>query len=217
MNQHDLNFVLSANQSFRHQVIPSEGIQNSLSRHVNISHKLSKPTILFMARLLRSKGVLSFLELLRATQEFEFNFVILGEGSPRFERVFENLDALHDNITYHKRLSEEEKYYLLNQCTHFFYQSSYFEGAPLTLLETQIFNLVPIYLTSRIGSTLLYETDSDQNLSIEDPSSIISYILKTLPKSYDASRQQLLSHLISREHNRHQISSQIATFISVND
>jgi glycosyltransferase involved in cell wall biosynthesis len=214
MNQHDLSFVLSVNQSIRYQYIPSEGIQNSLYHHVNLTQKLNKPTILFMARLLRSKGVFSFLELLRVSQEYEFNFIILGEGSPKFEKYFEKLDSHHENITYHKRLSEQEKYCLLNQCTHFFYQSFYFEGAPLTLLEAQIFNLVPIFLVSRIGSSLLYESDSDRNLSIDDPCAIIRYILETLPKSRDLSRHQQLYSVISREHDRYRISSQIASFIS---
>lgn len=217
MNQHDLDFVRSVNKSICYQLILSEGINSSLFHQVNCAQKSPKPKILFIARLLRSKGILSFLEFFRATHEFDFDFIILGEGSPSIEKYLEKLQCFHENLTYYKRVSEEQKYSLLNQSTHFYYQSHYYEGAPLTLLEAQVFNLVPIYLDSRIGSSLLYEQESDHHLSILEPHTIVSYILRTMPKSFDKVRQKRLSDLIFYDHDRILISSQIASFISTDE
>jgi glycosyltransferase involved in cell wall biosynthesis len=101
--------------------------------------------ILFMGRISKSKGIeYIFVALDNLKREgYLFEFYLAGKGPDEPEYIKKFMDSLGENFIFKGVVSGERKRDLLKEC-NVFLLPSFFEGLPISLLETMSFGLVPI-------------------------------------------------------------------------
>lgn len=102
------------------------------------------PGILFLGRIENNKGLN---EIIQAISELykhhRFTFTLCGEGPERERMVKECTEIMGDDFQYKGVVSGEKKLKILHQSS-IFVLPSYFEGLPMSLLESMASGLVPV-------------------------------------------------------------------------
>jgi len=113
--------------------------------------KYEKPVLLFMGRITLNKGIEYIFRALESlkNQQQDFKFILAGKGPEMNRYVKKFSDLLGVNFTYTGVVSGVRKTKLLMNC-NVFLLPSFFEGLPISLLESMSFGMVPI--TTNVGS-----------------------------------------------------------------
>lgn len=122
--------------------------------------------ILYLGRIEPNKGIDYIFEACKTLKEkgvkFHLNFAgkeeTEGEYIPRFTETF------GDNFTYHGIVSGDKKNDILKKCD-IFLLPSFYEGLPISLLETMSFGQVPI--VTKVGSIPTIVTNKKNGIFIE--------------------------------------------------
>jgi glycosyltransferase involved in cell wall biosynthesis len=127
----------------------------NLLKKIKDIKKTSYPSAVFLARLVKMKGIESALyATARIVKHFpNFKLFVLGEGDAVYKKKLQDLvDTLKikNNIEFLGKVSESEKFSYLKKA-HVFIHPSYKEGFGLTVLES---NLVGTPAIVRSGSSL---------------------------------------------------------------
>lgn len=143
--------ILSINPKISVKVLPL-GID--INNHPT-EKKDSNPSAVFVARLVKMKGIETALEAAQkiCTQLPDFQLTIIGKGSPAYEKFLKQKitdQGLSRNIKFLGYVSEAEKYRILAK-SHFLLHPSFKEGFGLTVLES---GLVGTPAIVRQGSSL---------------------------------------------------------------
>lgn len=135
--------------------------------------------ILYLGRIEPNKGIDYIFEACKTLKEkgvkFHLNFAgkeeTEGEYIPRFT------ETLGDNFTYHGIVSGDKKNNILKKCD-IFLLPSFYEGLPISLLETMSFGQVPV--VTAVGSipTIVKEHKNGIFIDIKDTESIVKAIYK---------------------------------------
>lgn len=148
-------------------------------------------SILYLGRIEKNKGIDYMLEAAKCLKADGVPFTLHfagkeeteGEYIPRFQ------EELSDSFIYHGVVFGRGKIDLLKQCDVFLLPSFY-EGLPMSLIETMSFGMVPV--VTNVGSISSVVTDKQNGLfvKVKDTDSIV-FVIKTL--SADNSLVQSLS------------------------
>lgn len=135
-------------------IVETTNVDSSLIRNISIENKINdiskneKIRILFLARIVKEKGIFELIKAFKCLNE-EFNnieLIIAGDG-----RDFESLKAEVNGIQNIKLMgyvNEKEKINVYKKTT-IYCLPSYSEGLPITVLEAMLFGL-PI-ITTEVG------------------------------------------------------------------
>lgn len=141
--------------------------------------------ILYIGRIEPNKGIDYIFEACKTLKEkgtkFKLHFAGKEETEGQYISKFE--EVLGNNFTYHGIVSGMPKTELLKECD-IFLLPSFYEGLPMSLLETMSFGQVPI--VTPVGSIPTIVTDTDNGLFIEkkDCDSIVNAINKLNKNRY---------------------------------
>jgi glycosyltransferase involved in cell wall biosynthesis len=108
-----------------------------------------KINILFMGRLVESKGLIVILETCRKlikAKDLNLQFTFCGSG-PLQEEVVKLADSCPDKVEYKGAVSGDLKMSILKESDIFLIPSIHGEGLPMALLETMCCGVVPIATT----------------------------------------------------------------------
>ena len=108
------------------------------------------PGILFLGRIENNKGLNEIIQAIRELyKHHRFTFSLCGEGPERERMVKECTEIMGDDFHYEGVVSGEKKLDILHQSS-IFVLPSYFEGLPMSLLESMASGLVPVI--TEVGS-----------------------------------------------------------------
>lgn len=148
-------------------------------------------SILYLGRIEKNKGIDYMLEAAKCLKADGVPFTLHfagkeeteGEYIPRFQK------ELGDSFFYHGVIFGKGKNDLLKQCDVFLLPSFY-EGLPMSLIETMSFGMIPV--VTNVGSISSVVTDGENGMFVEvkDVDSIVS-VIKAL--SIDISLVESLS------------------------
>jgi glycosyltransferase involved in cell wall biosynthesis len=142
---------LSRNYQYPYAYILENCIDTSLYAGLKKGKQFSTPTFLFMGRIHESKGLNDLLQafhLLKA-DGLDFGLILCGDGPlrksivPQFESISKN------RFEYLGVVSGRDKLDAIRRADYFLLPS-WFEGLPLSLLETMAAGLVPV--VTNVGS-----------------------------------------------------------------
>ena len=127
-------------------------LNNAIPLQANLPRKKehSYPTFIFLSNLLKSKGILTFLESMKILKQrgIYFNALIVGNnGDFTIEeaREFVNVNNLRDYISVMGPLYDSQKFEALRAADYFVFPSVYTnEAFPLTILEAMQCGLVTV-------------------------------------------------------------------------
>ncbi len=159
--------LLNVNQVF---VLPNcvevAGAQN-FNREYTDNHEL---TLLFMGRIVLTKGIAYLFEALQALKlkGAKFKFIMAGKGPDEALYVQKFKDLLGSDFEFRGIVYGDAKSALLKAST-IFLLPSFFEGLPISLLEAMSFALVPV--TTNVGSIKYLVEDGSNGLFVEKFSS----------------------------------------------
>ncbi len=135
-NEHlDINF------NFKKSIVLPNSIDLSIYSN---SNNLNNVTFLFLGRIESNKGIHEIIDAFKKlTENYEFKFIVCGKG-PLEEYFVKSLsNILKNNFEFKGVVSGKEKYDIIKEST-FFLLPSYFEGLPISLLETMAAGVIPI-------------------------------------------------------------------------
>ena len=143
-------------------------------REFEAKHPLS---ILYLGRIEKNKGIDYIFEatkLLKA-DNVPFTLHLAGKEETEGEYIPKFQAELGERFTYHGVVFGERKNDLLKQCDVFLLPSFY-EGLPMSLIETMSFGMVPV--VTNVGSISSVVTSGENGLFVEvkDTDSIVSAI-----------------------------------------
>ena len=107
----------------------------------------NKPlNLLFMGRIVRSKGIEYIYEacVLLQKREIKFNLFLAGKGTEQDLYISKFSSLLKENFIFKGVVSGKEKNSLMQKCDIFLLPSVSGEGLPIALIESMSFGLVPI-------------------------------------------------------------------------
>lgn len=163
------------------------------------------PQFIFLGRLHESKGLHEILEAFKELhKKYSFRFCLCGAGPQEkyFTKQFEN--ELKDDFIFKGVVSGDEKLKAI-QLSDYFVLPSYFEGLPISLLETMSCGLIPIVsddeslsliVEHRVNGIVVKKKSSTDlkrkieellNMSMEDRIVLAQNARATIEKSYDIS------------------------------
>lgn len=127
-------------------------LNNAIPLQVNLPRKKdhSYPTFIFLSNLLKSKGILTFLESMKILKQrgIYFNALIVGNNGDFTigeAREFVNVNNLRDHISVMGPLYNEKKFEALCSADYLVFPSVYAnEAFPLTILEAMQCGLVTV-------------------------------------------------------------------------
>lgn len=133
-------------------------------------------SILFLGRLDLNKGLKEILQVLGKLQDdhIDFKFVVCGDGPKRDWFLRECTSLIGDKLTYEGVVSGIHKSEILFR-SHIFLLPSYFEGLPMSLLETMYAYIVPI--VSPVGAIPEVVSSGLNGFLVSDVSEIVSVIM----------------------------------------
>lgn len=133
--------------------------------------------ILYLGRIECNKGIDYMFEACKTLKEkgvkFHLNFAgkeeTEGEYIPRFTETF------GDNFTYHGIVSGDKKNNILKKCD-IFLLPSFYEGLPISLLETMSFGQVPV--VTAVGSipTIVTEGENGMIIGVKNSKDIVNSV-----------------------------------------
>jgi len=124
------------------------------------------PTFLFMGRIHESKGLNDIFEafkLLKA-DNLDWGFILCGDGPLRKSIVPQFESILKDRFKYLGVVSGSDKLNAIRSADYFLLPS-WFEGLPLSLLETMAAGLVPV--VTNVGSVNYLVKDGENGIFVE--------------------------------------------------
>ncbi len=217
MNLFDLAYIKSKKlKSIRQYHIESEGliIDRKIISKVVEPRKIK---IIFLSRLIVSKGLDTFLDLVNYSKSVSpsIEFTIIGNGSDSVIKKISNLSKKLPNLNFFTKLDEKEKVRILIEASHIFCLTRYSEGAPMNLLEGQIYGCIPLVYENSISSectapVFLKFLINDKSTIEEIHNTIISSYMEWSCSNY----KKAFSYL-KDNHDRLLISDKIASIISI--
>jgi len=157
---------LSRNYQYPHAFILENCIDVPLFTGIKKERMFSAPTFLFIGRIHESKGLNDILEAFKVLKadNLDFGFILCGDGPlrkfiiPRFELM------LKDQFKYMGVVSGSKKMETI-RCADYFLLPSWFEGLPLSLLETMAAGLVPI--VTNVGSISYFVKNEENGIFVK--------------------------------------------------
>jgi glycosyltransferase involved in cell wall biosynthesis len=140
-------------------------IDVSLFEELKKEKQFPVPTFLFMGRIHKSKGLNDILEafkLLKA-DDLDFGFILCGDGNLRKSIVPQFESILKDRFKYLGVVSGRDKLDAIRSADYFLLPS-WFEGLPLSLLETMAAGLVPV--VTNVGSVNFFVKDEENGIFV---------------------------------------------------
>lgn len=127
-------------------------------------------TLLFLGRIVKDKGIEYIFQALKALKErgFVFKFLMAGSGEDKDKYVERFSEILGPYFEYMGVVSGNAKTALLEK-SDVFLLPSFYEGLPVSLLESMSFGLVPI--VTGVGSIKSVVTDGNNGIIVEKKSS----------------------------------------------
>jgi glycosyltransferase involved in cell wall biosynthesis len=124
---------------------------------------------LFVGRLSDEKGISI---LLKAFQKCNYSLHIAGDGPLRSE--IENACKSNSNINYKGNLSHSEVIEAMQQCTALIFPSIWYEGMPMTILES--FAVGTPVITSNLGamSSMIRDGFNGLHFRVKDPGDLLN-------------------------------------------
>lgn len=142
--------MLNKNFDYPLAIVLSNCINSRFLDTVVPKVNIEKPVLLFLGRIEENKGIYELLEALRLLKnEFNFSFVLCGSGSMKDYCIRECKEILGNDFEYKGVVSGDDKLNAIKNAS-FFLLPSYFEGLPMSLLETMAAGVVPI--VTNVGS-----------------------------------------------------------------
>ena len=135
--------------------------------------------MLYLGRIEPNKGMDYLLEAMRILKEegraFTLHFAGVEQGKNGYIERFQSL--LGERFIYEGVVSGDQKTNLFKRC-HVFVLPSFYEGLPISLLETMSYGLVPV--VTDVGSIGEYVKDEENGLllKVKDSQSIVEAIDK---------------------------------------
>jgi glycosyltransferase involved in cell wall biosynthesis len=132
--------ILNINSDLDVKILPlGIEIDKRLIKEFAIQRKYQTPAVVFVARLVKMKGIESAIQTVSLVKEHLKNIkmYIIGSGSPEYIHYLQSIvreKELEANIEFLGHVSEEKKFEIMSQC-HFLLHPSYKEGFGLTVLE----------------------------------------------------------------------------------
>jgi len=154
---------LSRNYQYPNAFILENCIDVPLFAGIKKEKQFPAPTFLFMGRIHESKGLNDILEafkLLKA-DDLDFGFVLCGDGTLRKSIVPQFESILKDRFKYLGVVSGRDKLNAIRGADYFLLPS-WFEGLPLSLLETMAAGLVPV--VTNVGSINFFVKNEENGI-----------------------------------------------------
>jgi glycosyltransferase involved in cell wall biosynthesis len=154
---------LQDNFNFNASIVLNNAIDvNAIPFHPEINEV---PQILFLGRIDKNKGLKEITETFgNIDKSVRFKFVLCGDGPDRDWFVSECRNILHDHFTYKGVVSGKNKIDVISQ-SDVFILPSYFEGLPMSLLETMGGGVIPV--TTSVGSISQVVTHSYNGIIVK--------------------------------------------------
>ncbi|GHU79297.1 hypothetical protein FACS1894145_3140 [Bacteroidia bacterium] len=156
---------LSRNYQYPSAFILENCIDVSLFAGLKKERQFPAPTFLFMGRIHETKGLNEMLEafkLLKA-DDLDFGFLLCGDGPLRKEIVPQLEALLKDRFKYLGVVSGPDKLDAIRHADYFLLPS-WFEGLPLSLLETMAAGLVPVI--TNVGSVNFFVKSEENGIFV---------------------------------------------------
>lgn len=142
--------ILKENFAYSGAIVLANSINVSIFGDTSVRQLKDKPSLLFLGRIEKNKGVNELIEALkRLKNDFQFRFILCGSGTLLHYFIEECNKNLGNDFEYKGVVSGEEKNTIIKQ-SDVFILPSYFEGLPMSLLETMASGVVPI--VTNVGS-----------------------------------------------------------------
>jgi glycosyltransferase involved in cell wall biosynthesis len=142
--------VLKENFAYPSAIVLPNSIDVSMFSDTSIRQIEDKPSLLFLGRIEKNKGINELIEALkRLKNDFQFRFILCGTGALLQYFIEECNKNFGSDFEYKGVVSGEEKNVIIKQ-SDLFILPSYFEGLPMSLLETMAGGVVPI--VTNVGS-----------------------------------------------------------------
>jgi glycosyltransferase involved in cell wall biosynthesis len=157
---------LSRNYQYHNAFILENCIDVPLFTGIKKEKQFPAPTFLFMGRIHESKGINDILEafkLLKA-DNLDFGFILCGDGTLRKSIVPQFESILKDRFEYSGTVSGNDKLKAIGGADYFLLPS-WFEGLPLSLLETMAAGLVPV--VTNVGSINFFVENGENGIFAE--------------------------------------------------
>ena len=162
----------------------------SFNQRVAVLEKREPIKILFLARLIKEKGIFELVEAMEtlSTRVENIELIVAGDGSD-FKLLEQNIDE-KSNIQLMGDVQGEEKIELFKQ-SHIYVLPSYTEGLPISVLEAMLFGL-PI-ITTRVGGLKYFIQEDKMGYLVESKSSQslvekIEYLINNREKMVEISK-----------------------------
>jgi len=157
--------LLANDYEYRHTFVLSNCIDSSFSSRLIDRQLKLVPVFLYMGRLDEAKGLYDMAEAFRLLKDdgIKFRFNLCGDGPLKsIIPVFETL--LEEDFTFHGVVWGETKEEIV-EASDFFLLPSWFEGLPVSLLETMAAGTVP--LITDVGSVNQYVIDGITGIIVD--------------------------------------------------
>lgn len=140
-----------------------------------------KPSLLFMGRIHESKGIVDIVSALKILKkETDFRFILCGNGPLREYCINECKQILGNDFEYKGVVFGCEKLNIIKN-SDYFILPSYFEGLPISLLESMSAGLVPI--VTNVGSISTVVQNSINGVIVEkhNPQDLYKKLIRIIP------------------------------------
>jgi glycosyltransferase involved in cell wall biosynthesis len=180
---------LSRNYQYPHTFILENCIDIQMFAEVKKEKQFPAPTFLFMGRIHESKGLNEMLEAFRMLKadDLDFGFILCGDGSLRKSIVPQFELILKDRFNYLGVVSGRDKLDAIRSADYFLLPS-WFEGLPLSLLETMAAGLVPV--VTNVGSVNFFVKNEENGIFVakKNPRDLYQKMKKLIlnPDLYEA-------------------------------
>jgi glycosyltransferase involved in cell wall biosynthesis len=156
---------LSQNYQYTNAFILENCIDASLFLRIKKDKPLSTPAFLFMGKIHESKGLNDIFDAFERLKkdDIDFKFLLCGDG-PLKESIVPQFEALLKNrFEYWGVVSGQRKLDAI-QSADYFLLPSWFEGLPLSLLETMAAGLIPI--VTNVGSIGFFVKNGENGIFV---------------------------------------------------
>lgn len=136
--------VLNEKFGFSNSIVLCNSVDTSAFCSQNKIISNSDPILLYLGRIEKNKGIIELVEALKLLKsDFNFKFVLCGTGPLVGYCIKECNENLGNNFEYKGVIFGEDKIKTIKN-SDVFILPSYFEGLPMSLLETMAAGVVPI-------------------------------------------------------------------------
>lgn len=156
---------LSRNYQYSGAFILENCVDVPLFAGIKKERQFPAPTFLFMGRIHENKGLNELLEAFKLLKAdgLDFGFLLCGDGSLRKSIVLQLESILEDRFKYLGVVSGRDKLDAIRRADYFLLPS-WFEGLPLSLLETMAAGLVPV--VTNVGSVNFFVKNEENGIFV---------------------------------------------------